>query len=63
VSHFERAVEIEPQSADSLYNLGVALEGLGRRDEAVARFTVAAGIDPRHAAAQRLAELGVEPVP
>ncbi len=55
--HFERAIELDPRSADSLYNLGVVLEGLGRTDEAIERFTAAAAIDPQHVAAQRLAEL------
>lgn len=58
--HFEKAIELNPRSADSLYNLGVVLEGLGRRDEAIERFTQAAAIDPEHAAADHLAELGVE---
>ena len=57
--HFERAIELNPQSTDSLYNLGVVLEGLGRGDEAIARFTEAAAINPQHEAAGRLAELGV----
>ena len=56
---FEKAIELDPQSADSLYNLGVVLEGLGRTDEAIERFTAAAAINPRHLAAERLAELGV----
>jgi protein O-GlcNAc transferase len=54
--HFERAIVLDPQSADSLYNLGVVLEGLGRGDEAIARFIEAAAIDPQHAAAGRLAD-------
>ena len=59
--HFEKAIELNPRSADSLYNLGVVLEGQGLLDEAVARFTEAAAIEPQHAAAKRLAELGVRP--
>ena len=59
--HFEKAIELNPQSADSLYNLGVVHEGLGHSDEAIARFIEAAAIDPQHAAAKRLAELGVRP--
>jgi tetratricopeptide (TPR) repeat protein len=58
--HFHEAVRLNPRSADSLYNLGVVLEGLGRGDEAITRFTQAATIDPQHAAAKRLAELGVQ---
>ena len=57
--HFEKAIELNPQSADSLYNLGVVLEGLGQIDEAIRRFTAAAAIDPQHVAARRLTELGV----
>jgi tetratricopeptide (TPR) repeat protein len=60
-SHFEKAIELNPRSADSFYNLGVVLEGQGLRDEAIARFTEAAAIEPQHAAAKRLAELGVRP--
>lgn len=61
--HFEKAIENNPRSADSLYNLGVTLEGLGRNDEAITKFTAAAAIDPTHAAARRLKELGVAPRP
>ena len=59
VRHFEKAITLNPQSTDSLYNLGVVLEGLGRMDEAIASFTAAAAIDPQHMAVDRLAELGV----
>jgi len=59
--HFEKAIELNPKSADSLYNLGVVHEGLGHIDEAIARFIEAVAIDPQHAAAKRLAELGVRP--
>ncbi|MGB5489081.1 MAG: tetratricopeptide repeat protein, partial [Lysobacterales bacterium] len=46
--HFERAIGINPQSADSLYNLGLVLEGFGRSAEAIARFNSAALINPQH---------------
>jgi len=59
--HFEKAIELNPQSADSLHNLGVALEAQRHSDEAIPRFTEAAAIDPQHAAAKRIAELGVQP--
>ena len=50
--------ETRPRDAGVQYRIGLALENLGRRDEAIARYRRATRIDPTHnAAARRLAEL------
>ena len=50
--------ETRPRDAGVQYRMGLALENLGRRDEASARYRRAVRIDPAHdAAARRLAEL------
>ena len=46
VSHFSRAIEIEPGSAIDFFNLGVNLRKLGRLDEAVENFKIALTMDP-----------------
>ena len=51
VSHFHRAVEINPKYADAQYNLGVALEKNGRTEEAIAQFNKALEIVPNSAKA------------
>lgn len=40
---------VEDADADILFNLGVALEDLGRSDEAIAAYTRAIGVDADHA--------------
>lgn len=38
LEHFERAVALRPERAGSYRSLGLALEALGRRDEAIAWY-------------------------
>lgn len=49
----QRALAIDPESYDALNNLGVALDGAGRRREAAAIFSAAARRDPGEEAARR----------
>jgi anaphase-promoting complex subunit 3 len=49
LKHFQQADAVEPYSAKIHYQLGPALEILGRRDEAINQFTKAAEIDPNDA--------------
>jgi tetratricopeptide (TPR) repeat protein len=51
------AREQDPRSADAAYNLGLALRGQGRNDEAVEPFEAAQELEPAYAA-DCLAELG-----
>ncbi len=44
-----KAAEYLPDDVESHYNLGVALEAMGRPEEAVASYLTALRIDPRHA--------------
>ncbi|MBE0582624.1 MAG: YcaO-like family protein [Desulfofustis sp.] len=46
ITHFERAVQINPSSAMDYANLGVNHRRLGNRDQAVHAFTVALTLDP-----------------
>ncbi len=46
ISHFERAVQLNPSSAMDYANLGVNHRRLGHRDEALQAFTVALTLDP-----------------
>jgi len=46
ISHFERAVHLNPASAMDYANLGVNHNRLGHRDEAIRYFTLALTIDP-----------------
>lgn len=46
VTHFSRAIELEPASAIDFANLGVNLRKLGRNDEALHNFQVALAMDP-----------------
>ncbi|HYD56928.1 MAG TPA: tetratricopeptide repeat protein [Burkholderiales bacterium] len=38
IASFQRAVELRPGDADSLFNLGFALQHVGRHEEAIERF-------------------------
>ena len=53
---FERSVKLDPTIAQSWHNLGVALTGVGRIDEAIAALTRALELRPDHlnARAQRM---------
>jgi Flp pilus assembly protein TadD len=56
--HFAEAVRIRPGFANARFNLGLALETLGRLDEAAAQYEEAARLDPSDpAAAARLARI------
>lgn len=46
ISHFERAVQLNPASAMDYANLGVNHRRLGHREEALQAFTVALTLDP-----------------
>jgi ribosomal protein S12 methylthiotransferase accessory factor len=46
ISHFERAVQLNPASAMDYANLGVNHNRLGNSEEAVRYFTVALTLDP-----------------
>ena len=46
---FQRALQINPRSAEAHYNLGTMLLHAGRADEAMARFRQALEINPRYA--------------
>ena len=48
---FERAAELDPRDGQSLYNLGVALERLGRPADAAAAYQRALERTPDHAGA------------
>ncbi len=46
--NLERAAELEPENADALYQLGVALSELDRDAQARERFERATAVDPNH---------------
>lgn len=46
MTEFERALNFDPKYADAYYGLGVCLEKLGRKDEALARYRKAREISP-----------------
>lgn len=46
ISHFERAVQINPSSAMDYANLGVNHNRLGNREEAISHLTLALTLDP-----------------
>ncbi len=51
LQYFDKAIAIDPQSANSWYNKGAALADLGRNEEAIAAYDKAIEIDPQLAAA------------
>jgi tetratricopeptide (TPR) repeat protein len=58
IQHYEQAVRINPDSVDAHYNLGVALEQLGRVPEAIKHYEQALRLSPNRVEAQnRLARL------
>ena len=58
VTHFRRAVALNPASAIDYANLALNLERLGERDEAIAYYEIALGQDPTiEFALERLAGL------
>lgn len=56
--HFRAALEADPDNAQSLFHLGLAMEGLGRRLEAVGYYERAMAISPNDLIASRLDALG-----
>jgi prepilin-type processing-associated H-X9-DG protein len=50
ITAFERAIEMNPQSAQARHNLAVAFEQAGRRDDAIVCYREAVRLDPRHKA-------------
>lgn len=46
ISHFSRAIELEPASAIDFFNLGVNLRKLKRNDEAAHNFQIALAMEP-----------------
>ncbi len=50
--HFRDALRLNPDSAPTHYNLGIALSALGDRAAALAEFREAVRLDPTHAQAQ-----------
>jgi tetratricopeptide (TPR) repeat protein len=49
IALFRTAIELDPESAGAHYNLGCALEGQGKRDEAIINFRKAVKLDPKAA--------------
>jgi Tfp pilus assembly protein PilF len=51
IAEYSDSIRLDPRSARSQYNLGIALGVRGRRDEAVSAFEAALAIDPDYAPA------------
>ena len=51
ITHFQKALEIEPEHVNAHNNLGNALRQMGRADEAIVHFERALEIQPDHAKA------------
>ncbi len=51
VEHLKRATEARPDDPNALYQLGRALDALGKHDEAVRLYERVTALDPRHAGA------------
>ena len=47
--HFKKALEADPQLAEAQFNLGVALDKLGKHDEAKIAFEKATQLAPENA--------------
>ncbi len=48
--HFRKAMKADPNLAEAYYNLGLALDKMGKHDEATAEFKKAAELAPTNAA-------------
>ena len=58
IEHYEQALRIRPDFAEAHYNLGVALERVGRPQEAIGHYEQALRIKPDYAEARNsLAQL------
>ncbi len=53
ITKYERAIEVRPDFADAHFNLGLALEAVGRSDEARRSYAEAARLDPQNDEARR----------
>jgi Tfp pilus assembly protein PilF len=51
IAEYTESLRLDPRSAQTQYNLGIALSVRGRRDEAAAAFEAALAIDPAYAQA------------
>lgn len=56
--HFRAALAADPANAQSLFHLGLAMEGLGRPEDAVGYYQRAMELDPNDLIASRLDALG-----
>jgi hypothetical protein len=64
VTALRRALELNPMMVGAMNDLGLALVGEGKRDQAIAQWTTALDINPRYSAARRnldAARAGVSP--
>ena len=57
VREYREALRLDPRHADAHYNLAVALERLGRMDEAIAHYQQASQLDPGNPAADVIPKL------
>ena len=48
VSHYERALQIDPTPPNSHYNLGLTYRALGRSEDALREFAACVRLNPRH---------------
>jgi Flp pilus assembly protein TadD len=48
-AHYRRALDVRPDDATAAFDLGVALEDLGRDAEAIGVYEKAVELDPGHA--------------
>jgi tetratricopeptide (TPR) repeat protein len=51
ITHYQMALQLNPNYAEAHYNLGIALAGKGRADEAITHYRMALQIDPNYARA------------
>jgi tetratricopeptide (TPR) repeat protein len=51
IAHYSRSLQLNPASASTHYNIGIALAARGRRNDAIAHFEQALRLDPEYAQA------------
>jgi Flp pilus assembly protein TadD len=51
IAHYWRSLQLNPESASTEYNLGIAYSARGRRSDAIAHFEAAVRLDPDYAQA------------
>ena len=54
IAHYSEALRIKPKYADAHNNLGLALNTLGRTDEAIQEFSQVLKINPEHPVARQM---------